>query len=100
MNDVILVGYQNLHLLGRLQRRLVIGPRRPGSPQIDRQTLHDLFELSRSMLADTHRTRVALASPKPAEAPSGVDAVSLADLYVSMREIHDQLLAMTRSQPL
>ena len=98
--DVMLVAHQNLHLLGRLQRQFGVTPILPKTPDIGTQRLIDIFELTRSTIGHLHRTRIALELPDPGTVEAATEESSVDDIYLGMREIHAELMAMTRSQTL
>ncbi len=98
--DVMLVAYQNLHLLGRLQRVLNVKPVIPGIMKTGAKQLIDIFELTRSTIGDLYRTRINLGLPDPGSVAAETEDSSVEDIYMRMREIHAQLVAMTRSQTL
>lgn len=95
--DVMLVAYQNLHLLGRLQRRLQIDPVRPGSVATGPVAIDAIYEVTRSTVAHLHQTRLTLGLPRPAAFIVVDHKPSFSELYRAMRDIHDKLIAMTGS---
>ncbi|MDH5353870.1 MAG: hypothetical protein OEY09_05425 [Gammaproteobacteria bacterium] len=95
--DVMLVAYQNLHLLGRLQRVLNVKPVAPGSIATGARELIDIFEITRSTIGDLYRTRISLGLPDPGSVAAETEDSSVDDIYQSMREIQAQLVAMTGS---
>lgn len=98
--DVMLVAYQNWHLLGRLQRALNVEPVAPGTMGSGAKQLIDIFELTRSTIGDLYRTRIHLGLPEPGSVAAETEDSSVDDIYLSMREIHALLIAMTGSQAL
>lgn len=98
--DVMLVAYQNLHLLGRLQRQLQVRPIKPATLETGTQTLIELFELTRSTIGHLYRTRIALGLPDPGSVDAATEDSSVDEIYQTMQEIHAELMAMTRSQAL
>ena len=97
---VILVAYQNLHLLGRLQRRLEVEPIQAGALGTGELVLSDVYDLTRYTIADLHRTLISLGLPKSKAGTAVNSETGLNDLYQSLRDIHDQLIVMTGSQRL
>ncbi|RMF13012.1 MAG: hypothetical protein D6758_14005 [Gammaproteobacteria bacterium] len=95
---MLLVGYQVLHLTGRLQRQLNVEAIRPGSVKTGQVTLQDLYDLARILNADLHRTLQALRQPgiTAAPAPESADIETLARRWAQLR---DRLLALTGSEP-
>ena len=98
--DVMLVAYQNLHLLGRLQRQLEIRPIKPATLSTEEQELVDVFELTRSTIGHLFRTRISLGLPDPGSVDAVTEISSVNEIYSSMQEIHAELIAMTGSQAL
>lgn len=98
--DVMLVAYQNLHLLSRLQRVLNVKPVIPGAMATGTRQLIDIFEVTRTTIGYLHRTRTRLGLPSPGSVAAETEESSVDDIYTRMREIHAQLVAMTRSQTL
>jgi len=98
--DVMLVAYQNSHLLSRLQRQLKVRPIKPAIPDTYTQDLIDIFELTRSTIGHLYRTRITLGLPEPGSVDAATKDSSVDDIYLSMREIRAELMAMTRSQAL
>ena len=98
--DAMLVAYQNLHLLGRLQRQLLVKPLSPGTPGVDAGELIDLFELTRSTIGQLYRIRVSLGIPDPGMVDAITEQISAEDIYSSVQVIHAELIAMTGSKAL
>lgn len=98
--DVMLVAFQNLHLLSRLQRGLNVEPVIPEAMPTGAKELIDIFELTRSTIGDLYRTRINLGLPDPGSVAAETEDSSVDDIYQSMRDIHAQLIAMTGSQAL
>ena len=97
---IMLVAYQNMHLLGRLQRRLELEPIHPGTLGTGDLRLSDIYDITRYTIADLHRTRITLGLSRLEADGVVTTETSINDLYQSLREIHDQLIAMTGSQRL
>ena len=98
--DIMLVAYQNSHLLGRLQRQLQVAPIKPATLETYAQALIDIFELTRSTIGHLYRTRITLRLPDPGSVDAATEDSTVDDIYLNMREIHAELMAMTGSQAL
>jgi hypothetical protein len=97
---IMLLAYQNMHLLGRLQRRLEVEPIHPGTLGTGDLRLSDIYDITRYIIADLHRTRITLGLSKLEAGNAVTSETSINDLYQSFRDIHDQLIVMTGSQRL
>jgi hypothetical protein len=98
--DIMLVAYQNMHLLGRLQRRLELEPLQPGTLGTGDLVLSDVYDITRYTIADLQRTQITLGLSNPDADTAVTSETSINDLYQSVRDIHDQLIVMTGSQRL
>ncbi|OZG72085.1 hypothetical protein BTA51_17100 [Hahella sp. CCB-MM4] len=95
VRDVLLVMYQDMHLLGRLQRILGTEAIIPGSPRTGELQVTDIYDTARTTLADLHRMKTALSITSAAPAAEKPGAASLNDLYSQARVIHDLLLNLS-----
>ncbi|WP_020408127.1 hypothetical protein [Hahella ganghwensis] len=97
VRDVLLVMYQDMHLLGRLQRILGTEAIIPGSPRTGELQVTDIYDTARTTLADLHRMKTALLINSSAPSANKSGSASLDDLYAQARVIHDLLLKLTNS---
>jgi hypothetical protein len=93
--DVLLVIYQNLHLLGRWERQLNVETSAPGALRSGVMTMDEVYESTRSFLADVHRMKTALSITTDVKTPELKKEASLDTLYAKAKVIHDQLRALT-----
>ncbi len=95
VRDVILVMYQDMHLLGRLQRKLGTEAIIPGTPRSGELKITDIYDTARTTLADIHRMKIVMNIEESAPVNTSVSSASMNDLYAKSRSIHDLLLHLS-----
>jgi len=95
--DVMLVLYQDMHLLGRLQRELNTEAMIPGLLRSGKLGMTDIYDAARTILADLHRMKTSLSIDASADKPVTPSSASINALYSRAHLIHDLLLSLTGS---
>ena len=97
VRDVLLVLYQDMHLLGRLQRKLGTEAIIPGTPRSGELKITDIYDTARNTLADLHRMKTALTIEESAPTGKSMSSATMNDLYTKARSIHDVLLSLSQA---
>ncbi len=95
--DVMLTLYQDMHLLGRLQRQLGTEAIAPGALRSGELGMADIYDTARTLLADLHRMKTSLSIDNAAKNIPMPKTASLNDLYSRAQLVHDLLLSLTGS---
>jgi hypothetical protein len=93
--DVLLVLYQDMHLLGRWQRQTNVESMAPGALHSGVLSMADVYDTTRSFLADLHRMKTSMSITTDMKTPEPNSSASVDALYTEAKVIHDQLRSLT-----